>query len=237
VPLTLWHRQMMFVKDEDPRGPNYFVLRDTFGGRPTTDSDLNLWFLANEMTRQGDVFHFDGQCGADMDVYVASPESFTPHTDRYGHPQQAYGRLVGFDPAQHPDGKLRETQLLLRIRQPAGAGYCVVLYPRLKENDPPATFKRLAPNVVSVETALSRDIVFLDSTRFQYEDGTVTFDGTAGTVRRYADGQVAVLNSEGDGRYTVDGRVVSGTGAFAARITGKDVTTQTFTDGASVHVE
>ncbi len=26
-----WHRQILFVKDRDPLGPNYFVIRDTLG--------------------------------------------------------------------------------------------------------------------------------------------------------------------------------------------------------------
>ena len=35
VPKAVWQRQMVLLKDPDPKGPNYFVLRDTFGGKPT----------------------------------------------------------------------------------------------------------------------------------------------------------------------------------------------------------
>ena len=35
ILLITWHRQVMFLKDQDPAGPNYFVIRDTFARRPT----------------------------------------------------------------------------------------------------------------------------------------------------------------------------------------------------------
>jgi hypothetical protein len=73
LPLMTWHRQVLFVKDEDPQGPNYFVVRDGFGGKPIKPTEDSFWFLANGMTRRGNVFHFDGQLPVDMDVFVKRP--------------------------------------------------------------------------------------------------------------------------------------------------------------------
>jgi len=224
IPMTTWHRQVMFLKDSDPKGPNYFVLRDAFAGTPTRSTDLSLWFLANSMTRNGDTYHFDGQCKVDMDVYAASPAGMNPETGKYGHVQQPYRREVGFDPKYHPEGKLQETQLFLRWKQPTGKGYLVVLYPRLKDIDPAATYTTLAEGAVRVETPLSTDYAFLNSTPLTFKDKQVSFHGNAGAVRFYKTGQIAVINSEGEATITVAGKTISGTGAFQVTLENGKVT-------------
>jgi hypothetical protein len=224
IPLTIWHRQILFMKDADPKGPNYFVLRDTFAGAPSRPTDMSLWFLANSMTKNGDVYHFDGQCLVDMDVYAATPAGAMPETGKYGHVQQAYGRMVGFDPKFHPDGKLQETQLFIRFKQPAGKGYMVVLYPRLKTGDPEAKFATLADGVVKVETPLSTDYIFANQQPFTFTDAQVTFAGTAGSVRFYKDGKTVVTNAEGKATVTVAGKTATGEGAFTAVIANGAVT-------------
>ncbi|MHB9025777.1 MAG: hypothetical protein ACYC7E_16685 [Armatimonadota bacterium] len=236
IPMTVWHRQVLFLKDTDPKGPNYFVLRETFSGTPTRPTDLSLWFLANSMTRKGDVFHFDGQCLVDMDVFVSTPAGTEPETGKYGHVQQPYVRMVGFDPKFHPDGKLQETQLFLRLKQPAGKGYLVVLYPRLKAGDPEAVCTTLADGVVKVDTPLSSDYAFVNSVPFAFTDARVSFRGTAGSVRFYADNQIVVTNAEGQAEYKVSGKTITGTGAFTVTI-GKDGVKTEKGEGASVEVK
>ena len=234
IPLTKWFRQILFLKDPDPKGPNYFVLRDDFGGTPTKPTDLSLWFLANGMTTNGGVYHFDGQCLVDMDVFVHTPADAPLETGRYGHAQQAYVRLVGFDPKYFPGGKLSETQMLLRVRQPAGKGYLVVLYPRLKEGDPAAAFTRVADNVVKVETPLATDYAFLNSNSFEFKDERVQFSGTAATVRFYKSGSIVVAGMEGKSEFRIAGKNFAGTGAFTVTITGDKVETKTFGAGSTV---
>lgn len=238
MPMTVWHRQMLFLKDADPKGPNYFVLRDNFSGVPTKETDLSLWFLAKQMTENAGVYHFDGQCDVDMDVFVATPAagSFKPHTDKYGHVQQPYGRLVGFDPKYFPDGKLREDQLLLRVHQPPGNGYLVVLYPRLKENDPPAKFERLAESVVRVETPLSTDTVFADFKPVKFANDQLSFEGVAGAVRQFKSGKIAVVNSEGACEVKVAGKTVTGRGAFVVEIDGAAAKVTWRADGAEASI-
>ncbi|NQT91992.1 MAG: hypothetical protein HQ559_04460, partial [Lentisphaerae bacterium] len=194
IPKIRWFRQVLFLKDPDPKSVNYFVLRDDFSGRATRPTYLNLWFLANEMTRDGDVFHFDGQCEVDMDVFVHTPAGCEPQTAEYGHQQQPYRRDTGFDPKYHPDGKLWESQLLLRLRQAPGSGYLVVLYPRLKEGDPPAAFERLADGVVRVETPVGEDFVLLSPFPLEYTHDRLSMSGTACSVRFGKDGGVVVVN-------------------------------------------
>ena len=237
IPMTEWYRQVLFLKDADPKGPNYFVLRDDFGGTPTRPTDLSLWFLANSMTNVGDTLHFDGQCEVDMDVFVAQPESFEPETGSHRHIQQPYVRYTGFDPKYHPDGKLGEKQLFLRIKQPAGQGYMVVLYPRLKIDDPPAVFTRLGRGAVKVETPASTDYVFLSPFPMEYGDDFVTFKGISGAVRVKKNGPVVVIGGEGACRFTVEGKAIAGEGPFSLTIAGAEAAARVFPAGANVEVK
>jgi len=218
IPMTNWHRQVLFLKDGDPKGPNYFVLRDTFAGAPSRPTDDSFWFLANSMTRNGNVYHFDGQCKVDMDVFVAQPTGVEPETGKYSHPDYPYGRFVGFDPKFFPGGKLQETQLFLRLKQPVGKGYLVVLYPRLKDGDPEATYTNPAEGVVKVTTPIATDYALLNSLPFSFTDERVNFHGTAGAVRFYKSGKITVINSEGKTEITVAGKTISGEGAFTVTL-------------------
>jgi hypothetical protein len=236
IPPTIWYRQTLFLKDPDPKGPNYFVLRDSFSGTPTLPTDLSFWFLANSMQQAGNVFHFDGQCKVDMDVFLNTPETCVPETNRYSHAQTPYGRLVGFDPAFHPDGKLQETQLMLRFRQPPAKGYLVVLYPRLKEGDPAASFTRLSDSAVKVETPLSTDYAFLNAFPSTFKDDRVQFDGLAASVRFFKDGRIAVANSEGKATVTVGGKTIVGDGPFVVTLAGGNAVKKTYAPNATVEI-
>jgi len=209
-----WYRQVMFLKDADPKGPNYFVIADNFGGTPTVPTDINFWFLANSMTQTGNLLHYDGQLDVDMDVFVHTPKKFKPHVDSYGHQEQLYGALFTWDKTKHPDGKKWEEQKLLRIRQSSGKGYLTVLYPRLKKNDPAASYKRLADNVVEIQTTVSRDVVMMCAFKFNYVNKDFTFTGKSGAIRYYKDGKIVILNNEGSADFVVANQKITGTGPY-----------------------
>jgi hypothetical protein len=222
IPPTSWTRQMAFVKDTDPAGPNYFVLRDGFGGNPTVPTDLNLWFLAKQMRRRGDVFHFEGQVKTDMDVFVHTPRQFEPVTATYGHQQEPYGRLTGFDPRWHPDGKLAERQTLLRVGQPAGKPYLVVLYPRLGDSDPPATFERVGDGdtIVRVATPRSTDTIILADSPVSHEGDGFAVTSRAAVARRYGDGSITVTNLDGPATVAILDKTFTRRGGFTVRASG-----------------
>ena len=237
LPLMTWHRQILFVKDEDPKGPNYFVVRDTFDGKPIKPTDDNFWFLATGMTRRGDVFHFDGQLPVDMDVFVNSPAGSQPELGDFRHVQQPYGRMTGDDLKYYPGGKRQEKQLFLRLKQPAGQGYFVLLYPRLKGIDPEAAFTSLGENAVKVETSLSVDYLLVNSFPAALKTAQVEAEGTAAAVRFYKDGRIVVANSEGALAARVAGKTIRGQGAFVVTIEGGRATTKTYEKSASVTVQ
>lgn len=237
MPLLTWHRQVLFLKDADPQGPNYFVIHDCFGGKPTRPTDDSFWFLANSMKQQGDVYHFDGQLPVDMDVFVNSPAGSTPETGTFGHVQWPYGRIVADDLNYYPNKVRREDQLFLRLQQPAGGGYFVVLYPRLKGIDPAATFTSLGENAVKVETPLATDYIIANAFPITVKDAQIEFTGIAGTVRFYKDGSIVAASHEGEAVISVAGKTITGAGAFAVTMTGDKVETKTYGEGATVTVK
>jgi len=218
IPMTTWYRQVMFLKDKDPKGPNYFVFRETFDGKTTKTTDLNFWFLANTMKKESNYYHFDGQCKVDMDVFVNTPQKAVPETDKYGHVAQPYRLLTGNDLKYFPEEKRREDQLLFRLKQPAGKGYMVVLYPRLKENDPAAKFTNLSENTVKVETAISTDYILMNSIPFEFENKDLSFKGTSAAIRFYKD-KTVIVNTEGNAKITIAGKDYSFTGSQQKTIT------------------
>jgi len=237
IPLTVWTRQMALLKDPDPAGPNYFILRDSFGGEPTNPTELNLWFLSNGMKKEGDVYHFDGQVNVDMDVFVNTPENPEVTTGRYGHRQEPYRRLVKSDPQYFEDGKQGEYQDLLRISQGPGKDYLVVLYPRLKGKDAPAKFTRLGPETVKVETEFSTDVTFLGSAPQEISTSGWKATGTAFSIRQYKDGRSALVNFEGDCTAQAGAAKVSGKGAFTVTLKDGKATVTEQAEGAEVSVK
>jgi hypothetical protein len=192
------------------------------------------------MSRYDDgVYHFDGQVKVDMDVFVHTPRQFVATTGTYGHEQQPYGRLTGFDPQWHPDGKLGERQTLLRIGQPAGKPYLVVLYPRLAAIDTPATFERIGDgdDVVRVTTPLSTDTIILADQAVPHEVDGVTVTSHAAVIRRYRDGGLTVTNLEGPATVSIAGKAIAGAGGFTVRAAGDTVEIVEIGEGAAASAE
>lgn len=67
-----WRRSIVFVKDHDLLGPNYFLVRDSFAGA-TKPTDWSAWCLASSVSFEGNIARFTGQHGVDLDVVALSP--------------------------------------------------------------------------------------------------------------------------------------------------------------------
>jgi hypothetical protein len=73
-PFT-WSRQVILVKDTDPKGTSYLLVHDDLTSNRDLEPAFNLWSLTKGVEPKGDQpFHtFSGQWGVDLDVFVAEP--------------------------------------------------------------------------------------------------------------------------------------------------------------------
>lgn len=71
--LGSWERQILFVKDADPLGPNYFVVRDT---TQPAERAANWWlwvYTKQDLEAKGNVVHAVGQDDVDLDIWLNPP--------------------------------------------------------------------------------------------------------------------------------------------------------------------
>jgi len=204
-----WTRQMLFLKDFDPAGPAYLVLRDSVrGGQPTVWQFWTLSeklgtaaeaaraeeFLAEKPGRKilparklppGDRYTALGQFGVDVEFFVAAPAATPRYTLRYGG--VLYGRP--------------EYQDLLHLRLPGDGAYYVVLFPRRREEKAPE-FRALAGGrVIKVAGEFGTDYGFLSALETSAAEEGVFFRGTAGSVQDRKTGLVLALGAAGEVRY------------------------------------
>lgn len=136
----MWTRQYVFVKDADPMGHNYLVVRDDLPGNTELDPQLNLWALATKVDVAGQTAVYTGQHGVDLHCYLAEPASFKPFTQTIGHPC-GFGFAAYYKETFKKD--FREDQIQLRIPQAKrDAGYFVAIVP-VKQGEPVPTFETI----------------------------------------------------------------------------------------------
>ncbi len=67
-----WQRQALFVKDQDPKGPNYFLMRDFVEGKGKKD-EWYLWLYTKAVPMaDGNVAHVTGRGDVDLDLWFAA---------------------------------------------------------------------------------------------------------------------------------------------------------------------
>jgi hypothetical protein len=211
VPFN-WRRQVLFVKDDDPAGPNYLIFRDTItGGQPTL---WQMWtlseklgtpeeaadveaFLADKPGLQavpprpltGDRFTALGQLDLDLEYYLAAPTGTPRWTLRWGTHYQDYG-MVG-----------DEYQDLLQVQMPGDGAYFVAMYPRLRTEAVP-TFATLGDGkVIKITADWGTDYAFLSGSEAAAQAEGARFRGTAACVQDRQTGMVLALNAAGEVAY------------------------------------
>lgn len=204
-PRLEWVRQLLFVKDPDPAGPAYIVVRDTTrGGQPTAwqfwtlsekigtpaqTANLDA-FLADKPGQQlaparelppGDHYTAIGQFGVDVDFFIVGPTDTPRHTLRYGGMYR----------------NVPEYQDLFHLQLPGDGDYFVVAFPRPRDEAAPA-FTRIADgNGVRIEGPWGTDFVFLAREPFEFEDGGTRFNGSVGLIQRRGEQVHFTLGADG----------------------------------------
>lgn len=118
------NRHVLLVKSADPLGATYLVMRDiTQDGQPNQEFTWNLWCVAKEPEFTGNVAHFPGLYGVDLDAHVLTPAAPQFVKDRYRYEQYVWP-WWGL-------GKLPEEQTGVHVRKSGSKeDFFTVLYPR-----------------------------------------------------------------------------------------------------------
>lgn len=163
VPPQTWRRQVLFVKDDLPTGPNYFLLRDSF--QATLPTDWNLWCLADDLQVQEGRATFTGKFGVDLDVFYAPARKIV--TGAWG-----------------PDW---ERQKLFQLQQDVNEGYFALLYPRGKDEPVPTCVPLPGGVGMRLDLPNRTDWAFLTTDEVAQQVDEVEFVGRAGMAQRGAD--------------------------------------------------
>jgi hypothetical protein len=223
----LWTRQVLFVKDDDPAGAGYLLLRDTVsGGQPTI---WQFWTLSEKIGTpeearnpeafladkpgdkvveprelKGDRFTALGPFGVDLEYYLASPTATPRYTLRGGTTYDQWERRGG----------VPEYQDLLHLQMPGDGAYFVALFPR-RRGEPVPSFEALGNGmIIKVSGEFGTDHGFLSGAEAEAAAGDVRFKGTAGSVQDRPSGLVLSLGAKGEVRYKAYGL----TAGFAASL-------------------
>ncbi len=168
-----WERQVVFVKDADPLGPNFFVIHDASRNDP--GARMTQWFTAASVRIKGRAAWVAGNDDVDTDVLFL-PESGDP-------PTLAEKSVASWGMAEGKYGRVTTTQTAIVLPLDATLGLTTVLYPRLKRERRPALTELAGGRGVRIESEAGTDYVFLATEPFEYGEGPVSFKGSVGTVR------------------------------------------------------
>ena len=209
-PKLDWTRQVLYMKDPDPAGPAYIVVRDTTrGGQPTA---WQFWTLSEkigtpEQTQDLSAFLADkpgpkllparelpagnrytavGQFGVDVEYFIASPAATPRHTLRYG------GR---------DNNAVLEYQDLLHLQLPGDGAYYVAIFPHPRTETAPAFTTLADGKIIKVTGAFGTDYAFLSLEPGECKDGPASFSGTAGAIQLRGKQVTLTLSAGGEISY------------------------------------
>lgn len=219
-----WGRSVLFAKDFDREDPVYILVRDDVSRQmpsalhwwimskdvqpqglhsvgvidPKISDEEWLSNLGNNWKDapklSGQLQHFNGQCGVDVDMFIIHPASPKIVTDADG-----YGPVVPYC----VDNKYLEYQQLVRIEQPAGEGYSTLFVPRWPGSAQPEYLTIADGAGVAIKWAGGEDRLFLSDKKVAYNDEVVDFEGRAGFVRHGPAARLRLMVV--DGRVAADG--------------------------------
>ena len=193
-----WTRQIAFVKDADPLGPNYFLINDTL--QAAAPANWRLYLLANNVATGPRGALAEGKEDVDTDIFFVSPATVPLTTT-----PTARRANSGLNP-DGSSGAVEMTQIGLMATTQGEKVFNVVVYPRLK-NEPAPRFTAIAEGRgVKVESAAGTDYVFLSNEPFTFQEGDVEFSGMVGVVQVRPDKPYLTLGAPG--KITAGGQTV-----------------------------
>jgi hypothetical protein len=169
---TAWTRHVLLVKDADPDGPNYVVMRDVIRGELPTE--WCLWAYGTVADFNATPIRAVGKHGVDLLVYLLDKDKGAVNTATVEMPAD------------------RRKQTLLHLKRPAGRGVFSVLFPSLAG--------AAAPEVTALNTTGLRlrsgdrtDWVFLPEGRDTLTAEGITFTGSGPAVVSRRAGETFIM--------------------------------------------
>jgi len=203
VPKHRWVRQVLMLKDPDPRAPNYYLIRDDWISKKPLPGEWNIWTLAKKVDVTSRPAVVTGHYGVDLDVYMAEP------TEPKWTTRQETNKFLAGPSRQYLYGTKTwvEVQTNLRAKQAPGKGFLAVLYPRFHDEAPPAYTTLADGKGVKVVTPRGTDYAFLSAKSVTWSGEGISFSGTAGAVRRIGNAFEVIFLAPGTA--TVAGRTIT----------------------------
>lgn len=212
IPRHTWVRRVLFLKDPDPEGPNYFLVRDDFVADDPLPGEWNIWTLAEGVDLSAMPAKVTSRYGVELEVYMAEPTA-----PRWSTSQDTNRFLAGPSRPYLVDREWVEVLTNLRAYQEPGKGFLAVLYPR-KHREPVPEFETLAGGRgVKVSTPRGVDYAFLSQTPVAWSGDGLSFAGTAGAIRQVGERWEVVFAEPG--RAEVAGQTITATGPLQQVVT------------------
>ncbi len=241
-----WDRQIVFLKGDTGAAPNYFVVRDSIGGKGRLPSWMffNLLGRKSSVQVQGQKIAVDTEWPVKLDMVFPDRKelAFDIVEDELATligPYNNFGGNVveGVAPSRDwvgKDGKpavlgknisssfsgVKEQRVSMRLASEPGQGAMWLLYPRAQGEAEPEV-KSLAEGVVKVSTLAGTDYVFASTKPIEFKAEGVEFVGLAGAVRVRKDGKATLVLSAGPGTVGYKASVVSSERPFEKVVTGE----------------
>jgi len=176
-----WDRYVLFVKDDDPLGPNYFVFRDSVGKAAKRAGNWHLWLNTAEKPSLDEperaVVRVRGRDDVDLDVWFApSSRSLLPR-------EKGTLKTEFLSIRTHSAGPPSTDQYGLHLKLAVGSDLVWLLYPRLRGEKPPAISVHGQEEALEIASAEGSDYVFLAPEPQEIHVVNMRFKGTAGVVQ------------------------------------------------------
>lgn len=213
-----WTRQVVFLKDSDVAGPNYFVFRDSYRSLHGDPSKLQptWWYQRtlgkkDQVTATGSGFDYTSQWGQKMSVRCLQPSQVTVESreGRAQGPQYNYLAKAWNKAGSPAEKNGNDTAVVDEITvnavgpMPGGQDVMVVIYPR-GSGEAAAESESLADGVARVTTSRGTDYVFANPDGAAFQNEEVSFTGTVGAVRVLGN-EVRLVVAEGAGTVSYKG--------------------------------
>lgn len=196
-----WTRRITLVKDRDPLGLNYVLIEDDLPG--AKNATWRLWLTGERLERSSKGVTLVGCDEVDLDVFCldATPAlSFQSRTLRS---------------ASSVRGPVSTTQTAIVVPMSvASPRIRVLLYPRLKREQPPEVSVMADGRRIDIKTVHGTDTLFANAVPFEYGDGEIAFRGTLGLWRRIGREHILALGagerlSAGEHEVAVEGALAT----------------------------